>query len=76
MVRLIAGHLVEGLLELDADLAISFLPLVELSDEQVQLLLELGGLTLSGGSLDLSELQVHRQISAQRNREKSENVRY
>merc|ERR1719295_2072678 len=63
IVRLIAGHLVEGLLELDADLAVSVLPLVELSDKQVQLLLELGGLTLSGGGLDLGELQVHRQIS-------------
>ena len=63
-VRLISGHLVEGLFELDADLAISVLPVVEVGDEEIQLLLELGGFTLGGGGLDFRELQVHRQISA------------
>merc|ERR1712168_233762 len=63
VVCLVSGHFVEGLLEFDADFSIFVLPVGEIGDEKIQLLLQLGSLTLRGGSLDLGELQVHRQIS-------------
>merc|ERR1739838_1268864 len=57
------SHFVEGLLKLNADFAIFFLPFIELSNKQVQLLLELGSLTLSGGSLDFCKLEIQDQVS-------------
>merc|ERR1712168_979225 len=63
VVCLVSGHFVEGLLEFDADFSVFVLPVGEIGDEKIQLLLQLGSLTLRGGSLDLGELEVHRQIS-------------
>merc|ERR1719259_923138 len=60
---LVSGHLVEGLFEFDADFLVLFLPFVEFLDQGVQLLLQLSSFTLSSGCLDLSKLQVQRQIS-------------
>merc|ERR1712142_1340661 len=61
--RLITGHFIEGLLKLDADFAVFLLPLVELSDEEFQLLRELGSLALSRRRLDFRELEIQYQIS-------------
>merc|ERR1719283_680489 len=63
IVCLVSCHFVEGLLEFDADFSVFVLPVGEIGDEKVQLLLQLGSLTLGGGSLNLGELEVHRQIS-------------
>ena len=67
---LVSGHLVEGLFEFDADFLVLFLPVVEFLDQGVQLLLQLSSFTLSSGCLDLSKLQVQRQISAKEERRK------
>ena len=66
MNQLISSHFVKGLLKLNADFAIFLFPIVELSNKQFQLLLELGGLTLSGGSLDFCKLEIQDQISAKK----------
>merc|ERR1719312_80232 len=63
IVRLVSGHFVKGLLEFDADFSVFILPVGEIGDEKIQLLLQLGSLTLSRRGLDLGELEVHRQIS-------------
>merc|ERR1719283_725169 len=63
IVCLVSCHFVEGLLEFDADFSVFVLPVGEIGDEKIQLLLQLGSLTLGGGSLNLGELEVHRQIS-------------
>ena len=65
IVWLVSCHFVKGLLEFDADFSVFVLPVGEIGDEKNQLLLQLGSLTLGGGSLDLGELEVHRQISAE-----------
>ena len=61
---LVSGHFVEGLFELDADFAVSVLPVGEVGGEEVELLLQLGRFTLGSSSLDLGELQIQDQISA------------
>merc|ERR1712243_332651 len=63
MNQLISSHLVKGLLKLNTDFTIFLFPVIELSDKQFQLLLELGGLTLSGGGLDFCKLEIQDQIS-------------
>merc|ERR1719219_3156670 len=63
IVCLVSGHFVEGLFQFDADFSVFVLPVGEIGDEKFQLLLQLGSFALGGGSLDLGELEVHRQIS-------------
>merc|ERR1711887_36129 len=62
-ISLISSHFVESLLKLDADLSISLLPVIEIGSKQLQLLLQFGGLTFSSSGLNLSKLEVQRQIS-------------
>ena len=69
MSGLITGHFIEGLLQFNADFAIFLLPVGELGDKHVQLLLHLGALTFSGSGLNLGELQVQDQISVQAERD-------